>query len=58
MSPETSDPLDDARLKELVASLLRRIDDLIEQGKAKDGRIDALLAAIKSLTARITERRR
>jgi transposase len=54
MPPRTSDSREDD-LKPLVRSLLARIDELIAQGKAKDGRIDALLAEIRSLNARIAE---
>ena len=36
MPPEPSDSPDETSLKSLVASLVARLGELIEQGKAKD----------------------
>jgi transposase len=55
MQPEADDSPDATSLTALVASLLTRLGTLIEQHKAKDARIDELLARIGELTARIAE---
>lgn len=45
----------DENTARLLATLVARIDVLLTQNAAKDGRIDALLAQIGTLTARIAE---
>ena len=55
MPPDEIDSLNAESLKGLVLSLLGKIDDLHEQGKAQQARIDQLLARIDELLARIAE---
>jgi transposase len=55
MPPDEIDSLNAKGLKGLVLSLLAKIDDLHEQGKAQQARIDQLLARINELLARIAE---
>ena len=62
MPPEGTDSLDTQSLKELVLSLVARIDELAGQNKALQvqnnslqARIDRLLEQISTLLARIAE---
>jgi hypothetical protein len=52
MPPDEIDSLNAESLKGLVLSLLAKIDDLHEQGKAQQARIDELLARIAELEGR------